>query len=45
MTNEINSQERMMAAAILLFSRSGYHGTTAKEVSQSRTKLPEFSNK
>jgi TetR/AcrR family transcriptional regulator len=34
MTNEINSQERMMAAAVHLFSRSGYHGITTKEVSK-----------
>jgi TetR/AcrR family transcriptional regulator len=34
MTNEINSQERMMTAAVHLFSRSGYHGTTTKQVSK-----------
>jgi AcrR family transcriptional regulator len=32
--NKINSAERMMVAAVHLFARSGYHGTTTKEVSE-----------
>jgi AcrR family transcriptional regulator len=30
----MNSQERMMAAAVHLFARSGYNGTTTKEISK-----------
>jgi AcrR family transcriptional regulator len=32
--NKINSAERIMVAAVHLFARSGYHGTTTKEVSE-----------
>jgi AcrR family transcriptional regulator len=32
--NKLNSAERMMVAAVHLFARSGYHGTTTKEVSE-----------
>jgi TetR/AcrR family transcriptional regulator len=35
MSEQSNSQERMIAAAVRLFSRTGFHGTTTKEISES----------
>lgn len=35
MSEQSNSQERMIAAAVRLFSRTGFHGTTTKEIAES----------